>query len=142
ARQRHARALPAGGRGRRGTAPGAHRLRRGGGDAAHPGRRAAALPERAPAVGGVSVPRASTLGHWESYWRGHADLDRTYSTGGRLARQILRDGPVAGRRGLEVGAGSGRDTLPLAGEGAVPGVPGHSPASLAPVRRQAAERGP
>src|SRR5439155_8151459 len=69
--------------------------------------------------GGSDVPRTSTLGHWESYWRGHADLERTYSTGGRLAREVRKDGEVRGRPLLEVGAGSGRDTLELAGAGAI-----------------------
>jgi len=87
------------------------------------------------------VPRASTLGHWESYWRGHADLDRTYSTGGRLAREILRDGPVRGRRVLEVGAGSGRDTLELARAGAHAAVLDYSPAALRLVGAQARARG-
>ncbi len=85
--------------------------------------------------------RASTLEHWESYWRGHADLERTYSTGGRLAREVLADGPVAGRLVLEVGAGSGRDLLALARAGAVGVVLDYSPASLALVRRQAESRG-
>jgi SAM-dependent methyltransferase len=89
----------------------------------------------------VILARASTLGHWESYWRGHADLDRTYSTGDRLVREILADGPVAGRRVLEVGAGSGRDTLGLARAGAIPVVLDYSPASLALVQRQAREQG-
>ena len=85
--------------------------------------------------------RASTLEHWESYWKGHADLDRTYSTGGRLAREILADGPVAGRRVLEVGAGSGRDTVALAREGAIAYVLDYSPMSLELVRRQARAQG-
>jgi SAM-dependent methyltransferase len=89
----------------------------------------------------VSVARASTLGHWESYWRGHADLDRTYSTGDRLVREIVADGPVAGRRILEVGAGSGRDTLGLARAGAKAVVLDYSPTSLELVRRQAREQG-
>src|SRR5258705_13831382 len=82
--------------------------------------------------------RASTLDHWESYWKGHQDLDRTYSTGGRLAREIVRDGPVAGKRGLEVGAGSGRDSGALARGGAMAIVRDYSPASL---RLGAAEGG-
>jgi SAM-dependent methyltransferase len=85
--------------------------------------------------------RASTLDHWESYWKGHADLDRTYSTGGRLVREVLAEGPVAGRRVLEVGAGSGRDLLALAQQGAVGIVLDYSPASLGLVRRQAREQG-
>ena len=89
----------------------------------------------------MSTPRVSTLGHWESYWRGHANLAQTYSTGGRLAREIQRDGPVAGRRVLEVGAGSGRDTLELAHAGAIAVVLDYSPASLDLVRRQAREQG-
>ena len=84
--------------------------------------------------------RVSTLDHWESYWKGHADLDRTYSTGGRLAREVLADGDVAGRRVLEVGAGSGRDTLALARVGGVAFVLDYSPASLELVRRQAREQ--
>jgi SAM-dependent methyltransferase len=89
----------------------------------------------------VSATRVSTLDHWESYWKGHADLDRTYSTGGRLTREILADGPVAGRKVLEVGAGSGRDALELARAGAATFVLDYSPASLELVQRQARERG-
>ena len=85
--------------------------------------------------------RASTLAHWESYWKGHANLDETYSTGGRLVREILADGPVAGRRVLEVGAGSGRDLLGLAAAGAIGVVLDYSPASLALVRDQALAQG-
>ena len=101
---------------------------------ARPGPGAGGAPEAAPR-------RASTLGHWESYWRSHANLAQTYSTGGRLAREILADGPVKGRRVLEVGAGSGRDTLALAREGALAMVVDYSPASLALVARQAREQG-
>ncbi|MBI1798716.1 MAG: methyltransferase domain-containing protein [Candidatus Eisenbacteria bacterium] len=85
--------------------------------------------------------RLSTLDHWESYWKGHADLDRTYSTGGRLAREVLADGAVQGLRVLEVGAGSGRDTLGLARAGAIGLVLDYSPASLELVARQAHEQG-
>jgi SAM-dependent methyltransferase len=85
--------------------------------------------------------RVSTLEHWESYWRGHSNLEETYSTGGRLVREILADGPVEGRRVLEVGAGSGRDLLGLTRVGAVGMVLDYSPASLALVQRQAREQG-
>jgi len=85
--------------------------------------------------------RASTLGHWESYWRSHANLEQTYSTGGRLAREIRSEGRVRGRRILEVGAGSGRDTLALAREGAIAMVVDYAPMSLELVARQAREQG-
>ena len=86
--------------------------------------------------------RASTLEHWESYWKGHRqDLDDTYSTGGRLVREVLADGPIAGRLVMEIGAGSGRDLLELTRLGARGIVLDYSPASLALVRQQAHEQG-
>jgi len=87
------------------------------------------------------LARASTLQHWESYWRGHSRIEETYSTGDRLAREILRDGAVTGQPVLEVGAGSGRDTLRLVEAGAIGVVLDYSPASLALVREQARARG-
>ncbi|MFI5371027.1 MAG: class I SAM-dependent methyltransferase [Candidatus Eisenbacteria bacterium] len=87
------------------------------------------------------MARRSTLGHWESYWRGHADIEDTYSTGDRLVREVLADGDVHGRRVLEVGAGSGRDTLGLVRAGARGVVLDYSPASLAIVQRLAREQG-
>jgi len=92
-------------------------------------------------VAAAAPKRVSTLDHWESYWKGHADLDRTYSTGGRLAREVTRELEVRGRFALEVGAGSGRDTLELAHAGARAFVLDYSPASLELVRRQAEAQG-
>lgn len=89
----------------------------------------------------MSEARRSTPGHWESYWRGHADIETTYSTGGRLIREVLVDGPVAGKRVMEVGAGSGRDLLGLAQRGAIGVVLDYSPGSLAIVSRLAREQG-
>lgn len=88
------------------------------------------------------MPRASTLDHWESYWKGHqSDIDDTYSTGGRLVREVLADGPVDGRVVMEIGAGSGRDLVALAKRGARGIVLDYSPASLALVRQVAAQQG-
>ena len=90
----------------------------------------------------ASAPRrVSTLDHWESYWRSHANLEQTYSTGGRLAREIQHEGPVKGHRVLEVGAGSGRDTLALARAGATAVVVDYAPMSLELVARQARDQG-
>lgn len=85
--------------------------------------------------------RASTLGHWESYWKAHANLDETYSTGGRLAREAAAEGDPAGRLVMEVGAGSGRDLLDLVRAGARGVVLDYSPASLELVARQAKAQG-
>lgn len=88
------------------------------------------------------MERASTLDHWESYWKGHQqDIHDTYSTGGRLVREVLADGPVQGKLVMEIGAGSGRDLLELAQQGARGIVLDYSPASLALVKQQAAVLG-
>lgn len=88
------------------------------------------------------MARASTLEHWESYWKGHQqDIHDTYSTGGRLAREVLADGAVDGKLVMEIGAGSGRDLLELVRSGARGIVLDYSPASLALVRQQAAAQG-
>ena len=88
------------------------------------------------------MARVSTLDHWESYWKGHQqDIEDTYSTGGRLVREVLADGPVDGRLVMEIGAGSGRDLLELARMGARGIVLDYSPASLALVKRQAVAQG-
>ncbi len=88
------------------------------------------------------MARVSTLEHWESYWKGHsADIDDTYSTGGRLVREVLADGPVSAKYVMEIGAGSGRDLLDLARQGAKGIVLDYSPASLALVKAQAKAQG-
>jgi len=55
--------------------------------------------------------------------------------------QVLAQGPVRGRRVLEVGAGSGRDSVALASEGAVPFILDYSAASLETARRVAERHG-
>ena len=85
--------------------------------------------------------RASTLEHWESYWTEHPELDQVYSNQDRLVREVLAEGPVRGKRLLEVGAGSGRDTLGLVRAGGTGVVLDYSPAALAHIRKQAVERG-
>ncbi|NOT35161.1 MAG: class I SAM-dependent methyltransferase [Candidatus Eisenbacteria bacterium] len=86
------------------------------------------------------MARQSTLGHWEAYWRSHARVEDTYSTGDRLVREILADGEVRGAAVLEVGAGSGRDLIGLARAGAIGVVLDYSPASLGIVQRLAREQ--
>jgi SAM-dependent methyltransferase len=74
--------------------------------------------------------RASTEAHWSRFWRERARIDEVYPTEGRVVEPILAQGPVRGRRVLEVGAGSGRDSVALAAEGAHAFVLDYSAASL------------
>ncbi|HEY2924537.1 MAG TPA: class I SAM-dependent methyltransferase [Candidatus Eisenbacteria bacterium] len=83
--------------------------------------------------------RKSTEAHWTRFWRERAAIDDVYPTEGRVVEQILNAGEVEGRRVLEVGAGSGRDSVALAGAGATAVLLDYSAASLE-VAREVAKR--
>jgi len=83
--------------------------------------------------------RASTEAHWSRFWRERAEIDEVYPTAGRVVEQLTAEGPVQGKIVLEVGAGSGRDSVGLAEQGAVSVMLDYSMASLQ-VAREVAER--
>ena len=83
--------------------------------------------------------RASTEAHWTRFWRERAAIDEVYPTAGQVAERILEEGPVEGTRVLEVGAGSGRDSVTLAERGATVVLLDYSMASLE-VARDVAHR--
>jgi len=83
--------------------------------------------------------RKSTEAHWTRFWRERAAIDDVYPTEGRVVEPILSETSVAGKRVLEVGAGSGRDSVALAEAGATAILLDYSVASLE-VARGVAER--
>ena len=85
--------------------------------------------------------RESTEAHWTRFWRERADIDAVYDTEGRVVDQILAEGAVRGLSVLEVGAGSGRDSVTLAARGARAVVLDYSHASLQVARAVAARAG-
>ena len=85
--------------------------------------------------------RASTEAHWTRFWRERAAVEDVYPTAGRVVNQILAEGPVRGRRILEVGAGSGRDSVALAEAGAAAVMLDYSMASLQVARSVARRAG-
>ncbi|MBI4364612.1 MAG: methyltransferase domain-containing protein [Candidatus Latescibacteria bacterium] len=85
--------------------------------------------------------RASTEGHWSRFWRDRSEIEDVYTTEGRIVEQILGEGTVEGRFVLEVGAGSGRDSVTLAEERAIAVVLDYSAASLDVARSVAARTG-
>ena len=83
--------------------------------------------------------RTSTEAHWTRFWRERAAIDDVYPTEGRVVEPLLAETSVAGRKVLEVGAGSGRDSVALAEAGATAILLDYSVASLE-VARGVAER--
>lgn len=87
--------------------------------------------------------RTTTRGHWQRFWE-EADrlsLDDVYDNDGRLVRELFALGDPAGRRVLEVGAGTGRDAVALAGAGAEVWTLDYVPGSLALTLKAAAAAG-
>jgi SAM-dependent methyltransferase len=87
------------------------------------------------------MSRASTKAHWDAYWKTHGDPHATYDNDDRILRPILDLGDVRGKRILEVGAGSGRDSIELARRGASVTVLDYVPSSLDVVALNAQEAG-
>ncbi len=85
--------------------------------------------------------RKSTEAHWTRFWRERAAIDDVYPTEGRVVEQILAETPVRGKRVLEVGAGSGRDSVTLAAAGATAILLDYSAASLEVARGVALRAG-
>jgi SAM-dependent methyltransferase len=92
------------------------------------------------------MARASEKRHWETFWEGSREIDDVYDNGGRvlsglergwhLARGGAGDADLRGAHVLEVGAGSGRDSLDLAERGALVWVVDYTPSALRLVARQ------
>jgi SAM-dependent methyltransferase len=78
----------------------------------------------------------STREHWDRFWLDHEAIDDVYSNEDRLLDE-LRKLETSGKLVMEVGAGSGRDALALAREGARVIVLDYSRPSLLVVRRLA-----
>ncbi len=74
--------------------------------------------------------RESRREHWDRFWR-ERPLEEIYESVGEVHREILRHCDPSGARVLEVGAGSGRDSLRLAERGAAVTVLDYSLPALA-----------
>lgn len=84
--------------------------------------------------------RQSTPAHWERYWAEREAIDEVYTNEDRIQRQ-LETLPLTGRWAMEVGAGSGRDSLALARHGAKVLVLDYTRTSFRVIRKQAEQLG-
>ncbi|HUV36821.1 MAG TPA: class I SAM-dependent methyltransferase [Patescibacteria group bacterium] len=82
--------------------------------------------------------RVSERKHWDEFWDTAGHVDQVYSNEGRVERHLKRVVSPAGKRMLEVGAGTGRDGIELARQGAFVVSLDYSPSSLRMIRSQLA----
>lgn len=85
--------------------------------------------------------RESTKEHWRDYWVIHADADELYSTENRIIEQLSASCPIRGQSILEVGAGSGRDSVALVKMGGEVFVLDYVESSLAVIKKEVENAG-
>jgi ubiquinone/menaquinone biosynthesis C-methylase UbiE len=62
--------------------------------------------------------RSSEKIHWETFWKDRQNVGEVYSNAGRVVEHLSRVTDLEGKRVLEIGAGTGRDSFPIAERGA------------------------
>jgi len=62
--------------------------------------------------------KESRLEHWENFWKEKSNMEEVYSNSDRVVRNIVKITDVKGKRVLEIGAGTGRDSFPFVTQGA------------------------
>lgn len=67
---------------------------------------------------GESGEKASHRFHWETFWSEKQDVADVYSNADRIVRNLSAVLDLKGKSVLEIGAGTGRDSFPLAERGA------------------------
>ncbi len=66
-----------------------------------------------------SAQRVSKREDWETFWEAKQETEEVYSNAGRVLRHLSRLTSLEGKKVLEIGAGTGRDSFPLVEHGAI-----------------------
>jgi ubiquinone/menaquinone biosynthesis C-methylase UbiE len=88
----------------------------------------------------MSSNRVSEKTHWNEFWKKSTDLSEVYDNERRVSRHFSKLESLNGKRILEVGAGSGRDGIFMAGRGASVVSLDYSPDSLQMISAQVSEK--
>lgn len=84
----------------------------------------------------MTAQKTSEKHHWETFWETSHEIEDVYDTGGRVVEALVSQLVPQGARVLEVGAGSGRDSIALLDLGARVWVVDYSPRALALIGAQ------
>lgn len=86
------------------------------------------------------MKRSSEKRHWDEFWAASPGMADTYANDGRLVAFLSDRLDLRGKRVLEVGAGTGRDSLALVDRGAEVWTLDYSDESLRLMRELAGDR--
>lgn len=78
--------------------------------------------------------KTSTKENWENFWKEKQEIQEVYSNEDRIYLNLVQVADIKGKKILEVGAGSGRDSFQLAREMGVVYVLDYSPQALSIVK--------
>jgi SAM-dependent methyltransferase len=89
----------------------------------------------------VAVPaqRESTKSHWEDFWANKKEVHEVYSNDNRVLRNLVKLTDLKGKRVLEVGAGTGRDSFGLVERGATVFMLDYAASSLQIIQKISTE---
>jgi ubiquinone/menaquinone biosynthesis C-methylase UbiE len=88
---------------------------------------------------GTSSEKESHREDWETFWEEKQEVSQVYSNADRILRNLLRVTDLRGKRVLEIGAGTGRDSFPLVRQGAIVYQLDYAEGSLRILKKLAAE---
>ncbi len=84
--------------------------------------------------------KQSTKLHWESFWQAKSNIHEVYSNADRILRNLRCVTNLRGKKILEVGSGTGRDSFPLVEYGGEVYQVDYSEHSLQIIKRLAQEQ--
>jgi len=87
----------------------------------------------------AQAQKESTKLHWEKFWSDKKDFHEVYSNDDRVLRNVLSVTGLQGKRVLEVGAGTGRDSFGMVERGATVYMLDYSTNSLNIIKNIAVE---
>jgi len=87
----------------------------------------------------TAVQKESTKSHWEKFWSEKKDVHEVYSNDNRVLRNVLKLTDLRGKRVLEIGAGTGRDSFGMVEQGAAVFMLDYSTNSLSIIKNIATE---
>ena len=86
-----------------------------------------------------SSAKESRRENWETFWEEKQEIQEVYSNADRIVRNLLRVTDLKGKKVLEIGAGTGRDSFPLLQHGAIVYQLDYAENSLRILKRAARE---